>query len=216
MRKNMYSLMLSEDVVNAIDRLAAAAGTNRSGFINGILAEYVSYRTPEMRIRDMFDYMENQLKRSGDMQIMLRSSDSLFHLRSMLAYKYNPAINYNIELYRAMQNGAFGEIRVSLRTQNNTLKLYLLQFYKLWGQIETTYNPYSRIEIAGERLTKYLILPKTSSLSEDELCNRIADYITAFDRALKVFFRELDDPQSAAQSTAEIYREYFQKNRTAL
>ena len=34
MKKNMYSLMLAEDVVRAIDDLAAQEGTNRSNLIN--------------------------------------------------------------------------------------------------------------------------------------------------------------------------------------
>lgn len=47
MKKNMYSLMLAEKVVQAIDRLASEKGTNRSNLINQILAEYVSLTTPE-------------------------------------------------------------------------------------------------------------------------------------------------------------------------
>lgn len=216
MRKNMYSLMLTEDVVAAIDKLAAAEGVSRSGFINGILAEYVSYRTPEMRMRDMFDSMEQLFHRSNEMQVMLRSSDSLFNLRSMLSYKYNPAVNYSIELYRAPSRSAIGEVRVSLRTQNNSLKLYLMQFYKLWAKIEANYHPEIRLEISGERFTKYLVLPANSHLTEDDLCGMIADYITAFDKALKEFFAHLDNAETAVLRAEQCYLEYFRKYRAAL
>ena len=54
MQKNVYSIVLSSDVVAAIDRLAYSNGTSRSNMINQILAEYVSYTTPEKRLGDIF------------------------------------------------------------------------------------------------------------------------------------------------------------------
>lgn len=45
MKKTVYSLVLSENVVAEIDRLAYHKGTNRSNMINQIIAEYVSYTT---------------------------------------------------------------------------------------------------------------------------------------------------------------------------
>ena len=46
MKKTLYSLMLNEEVVNEIDRLAHKYGTNRSNLINQILAEHVNLVTP--------------------------------------------------------------------------------------------------------------------------------------------------------------------------
>ena len=37
MKKTLYSLMLSDDVVRAVDELAHSLGTNRSSLINQIL-----------------------------------------------------------------------------------------------------------------------------------------------------------------------------------
>ena len=50
MKKNVYSLVLSEDVVHEIDKMAYRQGTNRSNLVNQILAEYASLITPERRI----------------------------------------------------------------------------------------------------------------------------------------------------------------------
>ncbi len=131
----MYSLMLSEDIISEIDRLAYEAGTNRSNMINNILAEYISYRTPEMRIKTMFETIEDMISNYEGFKVMLRTSDSLFNLRSALTFKYNPTVNYSIELYRSAAD-AIGELRASLRTQNTSLKLYIMQFYKLWVKTE--------------------------------------------------------------------------------
>ena len=58
MKKSMYSLMLSEQVVEAIDRLALEQNTNRSRLINEILADYLSMVTPEKHIADVFRSIE--------------------------------------------------------------------------------------------------------------------------------------------------------------
>ena len=55
MNKSVYSIVLSDDVVAQVDRLAYKAGTSRSAMINRILADYVSYVTPEQRLRDILD-----------------------------------------------------------------------------------------------------------------------------------------------------------------
>ena len=43
MKKSVYSLVLMDDVVDAIDKLAYSMNTSRSNLINQILAEKVSY-----------------------------------------------------------------------------------------------------------------------------------------------------------------------------
>ena len=54
MGKSVYSLVLSDEVVEAVDRAAYLAGMSRSAYINKILAQSVSYVTPEQRINDIF------------------------------------------------------------------------------------------------------------------------------------------------------------------
>ena len=92
--KNVYSIVLSSDVVEKIDRLAYQNGTNRSNMINQILAEYVSYTTPEKRFREIFMRMENLLTENAFKA--LEPSDTMLSLRSALAYKYNPTVKYNV------------------------------------------------------------------------------------------------------------------------
>ena len=53
MKKTLYSLMLNEEVVREIDRMAHRMGTNRSALINQILADYTSVVTPERRIENI-------------------------------------------------------------------------------------------------------------------------------------------------------------------
>ncbi|MCR4962943.1 MAG: hypothetical protein K6B40_03575 [Firmicutes bacterium] len=208
MKKNMYSLMLAEDVVAAIDALARLAGANRSQMINSILAEYVSYRTPEQRMREMFDQMEALLGGNSALQVMLRSSESMMSLRSPLTFKYNPTIRYNVELYPTLTPVA-GELRVSLRSQNHNLLLYLSQFYKLWGKLSASVCGSGDCQISDGRFTKWLAIePGGREISEEELSRGIVEYISVFDGALKAFFYNLDQPAQAISQVENIYRRY--------
>ena len=49
-KKSIYSLVLSDDVVEAVDRLAANSGLSRSAMVNQLLAERVRCVPPEMRL----------------------------------------------------------------------------------------------------------------------------------------------------------------------
>ena len=75
MNKSVYSLVLTDDVVAEIDRIAYENGTSRSNTVNQILAEYVSYDTPEKRIREVFSEVENLLTGSSRFQVMMQPSD---------------------------------------------------------------------------------------------------------------------------------------------
>ena len=67
MNKSLYSLMLMDDVVKEVDKLALRAGTSRSNLVNERLAEYVSVSTPEKQIDSIFRSMEELLSRTTEL-----------------------------------------------------------------------------------------------------------------------------------------------------
>ncbi|MEG2166063.1 MAG: CopG family transcriptional regulator, partial [Ruthenibacterium sp.] len=97
MQKNVYSIVLMDDVVAAIDRLAYHAGTSRSNMINRILAEYSKMDTPEQRMQDIFAAVSTVIEQQNVLQPMLSASDVMLNLRSALQYKYNPSVRYVLE-----------------------------------------------------------------------------------------------------------------------
>jgi hypothetical protein len=208
--KNVYSIVLSSDIVEKIDRLAYEQGTNRSNMINQILAEYVSYTTPEKRFREIFREMETLLSENAFKA--LAPSDTMLSLRSALAYKYNPTVKYNVELYRSGQ-AEIGELRISLRTQNAGLIAYMMDFYQLWSSIETKYRGNVPFVIADGKYSRKLILCNTVGTKEIDLSRAIASYIETFDKALKLFFRYNDFPLQGAAEAEGIYREYLSANK---
>lgn len=215
MNKSVYSLVLTDDVVAEIDRIAYENGTSRSNTVNQILAEYVSYDTPEKRIREVFSEVENLLTGSSRFQVMMQPSDSMFSLRSALAYKYNPTVRYSVELNRNLQP-AIGELRVSVRSQSSALRLYMLQFFKLWSRIEQNLVGHVECAMADDRYIRRLAVAKDRKLDNEALGQAIAEYIRLFDTALKLFFNHLDQPETAIARVESLYGDYLRKNPAIL
>lgn len=215
MNKSVYSLVLTDDVVAEIDRIAYENGTSRSNTVNQILAEYVSYDTPEKRIREVFSEVENLLTGSSRFQVMMQPSDSMFSLRSALAYKYNPTVRYSVELNRNLQP-AIGELRVSVRSQSSALRLYMLQFFKLWSRIEQNLAGHVECAMADDRYIRRLAVAEDRKLDNEALGQAIAEYIRLFDTALKLFFNHLDQPETAIARVESLYGDYLRKNPAIL
>lgn len=202
MEKSVYSLVLSDRVVEAVDRMAYSLGSSRSALVNQILAESVSYVTPEKRMRDIFQSIEHMLPQSV-FQVLMQPSDAMLSLRSVLSYKYNPSVRYSVELYRDGREN-IGELRVSLRSQSSSLILYMSQFFRIWTQIEAAAGNAPDCALEDGRYTRVLRLPP-GEYSPEELGEALARYIRAMDSAMKAFFSSLDDPRAAALMMERIY-----------
>lgn len=204
MKKETYSLILSEQVISEIDKAAKDRGTSRSGLINQILAEYVRYVTPEMQMHSILSLTQEMLCSCGEYRVVSQPGGTMLSVLSALEFKYNPSVRYSVELYR--NTAPFtGELRVSLRTQNGSLLVHITRFYRLWSAAECSYRPDCQYSIDGGRYTRRLRLPdgKRAASSPEEL---ISGYISGFDRALKSFFADLDNPD-AASAVEQIYRD---------
>lgn len=190
MKKNMYSLILAEDVVNAIDKLAEEENTNRSNLINEILAEYVSVTTPQKRINDIFHGIEDLFKQLTGQQVYYQQHDNTLSIKSALEYRYRPTIRYEVELYRT-QDGTVGELKVNFRTQSPQLLNRLTEFFALWTRLEELYvaryfnDSEINYTLDETRWTRTLAVPKNAGYDDKELSRAITDYVSTFDRLMK-------------------------------
>ena len=186
----MYSLILAEDVINAIDKLAEEENTSRSNLINEILAEYVSVTTPEKRINDIFHGIEDLFKQLTGQQVYYQQHDNTLSIKSALEYRYRPTIRYEVELYRA-QGGTVGELKVNFRTQSPQLLNRLTEFFALWTRLEELYvaRYFEGAEINytldETRWTRTLKVPRNTLYGQVELSRAITDYVRTFDRLMK-------------------------------
>ena len=185
MKRSTYSLILMDDVVAAIDRLAAQQGTSRSNLINQILAEHVSCVTPEQQMRQIFACLTQQM---------------------------NSAFRYSVELHREMHGEKVGILKISCRTQSQTLLNAIQQFFLFWVQLEQAYEGIEIQElyqIESNRLTRRL---RRHGISSNEaLGTAVGKYIQLFHTVLQSYFQGLQQGVPAA-----ILRHALEKQYVAL
>ena len=188
MQKSLYSLILMDDVVREIDAIAREQNTNRSNLINQILAEYVSMVTPEQRIYNIFNCIDNLLGHNA-FDSYIEPHESTMSLKSSLNYKYRPTIRYLVELYRTGENAA-GELKIIFRTQSEELLFRLEEFFELWTKMEKIYlKTYSAQAInysfENGKFTRTFAMPRDRIYDNEETARAISDYIRMFDDIVK-------------------------------
>lgn len=189
MKKTLYSLMLSDDVVREIDALAHRQGTSRSSLINQILAEHVDLVTPERRIRDIFSQMEALLL--GDRELVPHRAPNAMSLslKSSLQYRYRPTVRYSVELF-CDHGGALGELSATFRTQSAELLAAMERYFLDLKSVETELvAPLlgGRIDYAlyGGRFTRSLCLSHVRGADAHAAAAAISAYVRLFDALMK-------------------------------
>lgn len=189
MKKNLYSLILSDDVINEVDILAHQAGTSRSNMVNQILAEYCSVVTPEQRISDIFQAIENILAPSRELVPFFVPNALTMSLKSSLQYKYRPTVKYEVGLDRS-GGDTLGELTVVFRTQSSELIARMTEFFRLWKRIEDCHlaphlETLQDYALYDTRFVRSIAMPRGRDLSSEDIAQTISDYIQLFDRLLK-------------------------------
>lgn len=201
--KSIYSLVLSDDVVEAVDRLARSSGLSRSAMVNQLLAERVCCVTPEMRLKSITSAILGAV--SEEFFLTEQPSAATVACKTALKYRYKPTLRYSVELFGA-ENKRAGELRISVRTQNNELYSHLSDFFRCWTELEQKYiagkiSQDILFAIEPGRFTRTLNMP-VNGISDEELGQAVADYMAVLDEAMKQYFAQLPD-RSTARAAAE-------------
>ena len=191
MKKNLYSLTLSDEVVREVDALAHRLGTNRSALVNRILAEYVSVPTPERRINDIFEAIESLVSPSRELVPFFAPNSQSMSLKSSLAYKYRPTVKYEVDLSGDGED-TLGTLNVVFRTQSAELIAALTDFFRLWARIENAclaplLGGAVACSLYDGRFVRPLAMPRGHARSAEDIAGAISAYVQLFDRLLKGF-----------------------------
>ena len=215
MSKTLYSMMLSEDVVQEVDRLAHLRGTNRSALVNQILAEYVDLMTPERRIREIFRQIGEILGTDRELVPNLAPNAQSISMRSSLQVRYRPTVKYSVELYRE-RGEAVGALTVAFRTQSAALLQSMEDFFRLIARIEDEYvaprlpQPV-RYTLTPGRFVRTLC-PRTDGTADAcEAARAISEYVRLFDRLMKLFIGGAD-----AQLVAQEYLQWLHEGNVIM
>lgn len=207
MGNSIYSLVLSDEVVDAVDALAHGNGLSRSAMINRILAERVALTTPEMRLQEILEAVRGAM---GECFVLTEMPGSAtLCARSSLKYRYKPTARYSVEIYSKNGKKA-GEIRVSFRTQNTELIDALDGFFGCWIELEKKYISEALSDdivfsINAGKFTRTLNMPR-EDISDDALGEAVADYMAMLDGTMKKYFGALPDVSSAKIAAENYYK----------
>lgn len=213
MSKSVYSLVLTDEIVRAIDSLAYRMNTSRSALIDRILAEKLSMQTPEIRMRNI---MENISSFFDDEIFRLQTvaGDGGMLIKSPLPYKYKPTIRYSVELLR--EDRYLGRLKVSFRTQNMALMELMNDFLTYFANIERRHLSHFDgidvvMQIDNDKMVRMLnkpIIKDGRSVSDPNLiAEAIADYVNFLDRAIKLYFENADNKKQAVSLVDSLYNE---------
>ncbi len=211
MTKSIYSLVLSDEVVEAIDRLADSERLSRSALVNRILAERVAYPTPEMRLGTILESLVNSM---NDAFIPDKSTGGTLMARTTLKYRYKPTVRYSVEIFSDNGKRA-GILRVTFRSTNAELIRDLTGFFRYWTALEKEYisgliSESIVCEISDGRLSRTLNMPD-DNISDSALGEAVAEYMELFDNTMKLYFAQLPDVENAQISAENCYRSALKK-----
>ena len=136
------------------------------------------------------------------------------NLRSSLDYKYNPSVKYSLELYKG--GDAIGALKMSMRTQNAALISYMMDFYKLFAGLESSYIKGTSYYLEGDKFVRELKDRTGRQMTAEELGNAIAEYIKMVDKCLKAYFYNIDNEKAATFEVDRILAAYIDKNGAIL
>ena len=122
-----------------------------------------------------------------------------------------------IELYRSFDN-SIGKLKVSLRTQSESLIGEFERFTELWMRLEQQYIighfPHGITYETGDgKFTRTFCLPPDKhKLTDDAIAAALSEYITMFDEMIKLYFANCADREKAAALVHKRYEEYYAGN----
>ena len=209
MKRSVYSLVLADEIIDEIDKIAYQLNTSRSNLINQILAEKVEVMTPEMRMKDIFSQIEELM--GGKFQLLNQTSDAVMSVKSPLKFKYRPTIRYSFELFRSFQ-GCVGRLKVVFRTQNKELIENCGEFFSYWIKIEEKYiGKYFKsglpAAISEGKFVRDFYEITNGGLTDDEISLWVGNYIQLFDKCIQIFFDNLENKGKALVKIEKLYRE---------
>lgn len=214
MEKHTYSIVLTDTVVREVDRLAAQKGTSRSNMMNQILADYFSCNTPEKQMASIFSMIENQMQTL--FRVQMQASDAMLSLNSALQYKYRPTIRYRVELLRMPSENTIGWLKISCRTQNQTLLYSMQQFFHFWIGLELQTNPaYQSISKMYTLMENGFVrrLLRRNLQNEEQIADAISQHIRQFDCLIKRYFAGLQQQIPLEQLQDALEQSYLQMQK---
>ncbi len=214
MRQSLYSIMLSSEIIDEIDKLAFKKEVDRSSMLNEILADYLSIKIPQMNLKEVFDMIELNMNSSSIFRVDSNLTDCIINVKSPIEHEYRPALKYSVEVFNK-NDARVGKLKLIYRTYDMHALSRFNNFIDIWISLEThyihKYFPKNSIkyEVESGRFSRILMIPKDLSPVTNEILSKgICDYIRELDELLKLY---LNNIEFDAKKVEKIYIDYINK-----
>lgn len=182
MTKNIYSLLLSENSVRAIDKIAAKRNMSRSAVIDEILSRYTGTENSDNFFREIWSETESLFSRAETMKFVNNAQTNMAQVITSLPYKYNPKVRYTLEL--SDEPDVLCYVTLNTRTQNPLLSAVFGTFYARLAQLEDKYLD----NVSAKMLDgKYVSVLHGQLSRTHETSLQITEYILTLDGMLRAF-----------------------------
>lgn len=211
MHKSVYSVLLSDELVDGLDELAYKNGVSRSAMLDRLLAEYLTVETEEMKMANALSNMGRLIERYSGLRFTNSPSSGMAFVQSALSYRYNPTVKYSVELFPA---GDLGQLKISLRTGNKTLIAIMEDFYSLFIALEKKYVGDRAYGYSNGKFVRVFLRP--DGVSSKVIGEAIAEYVADFNQYLRTYFFSLDDTRRARREVEREYAKNIEKKEVIL
>lgn len=188
MAKSIYSLLLSDDAVRAIDRIASKRNMSRSAVIDEILSEHTGTANANNDFRKIWTEVEGLFARAETMHFVNNAQVNLAQVITSLPYKYNPKVRYMLEL--SDKPHTLCTITLNTRTQNPFLSAVFGTFYARLAQLEDRYLSNVSASVNGGKYVSVLYGEESDTA---DVSRQIVEYILTLDGMLRAFVCGDDD-----------------------
>lgn len=211
MHKSVYSVLLSDELVDGLDELAYKNGVSRSAMLDRLLAEYLTVETEEMKMVNALSNMGRLIETYSGLRFTNSPSSGMAFVQSALSYRYNPTVKYSVELFPA---GDLGQLKISLRSGNKTLIAIMEDFYSLFVTLEKKYVGDRVYGYADGKFIRVFLRP--DGVSSKVIGEAIAEYVADFNQYLRTYFFSLDDTRRACREVEREYAKNIEKKEVIL
>lgn len=196
MKKSIYSLVLLDDVVEAVDQLAYRKNTNRSQLINDILAEYLGLLTPRQKVIRIMDRISQMVEKER-IQVKSKNDYGSLQFGTFIKYKYKPSIRYSFEFNTHDDGGRYAVLKIQSRSKSEELNKHFERFFNGICYIDQKRFPeiYQREIInsthsnSNNRFSReFLRGIALESMDDEAVAEYLSCYLLMMDHAINYYF----------------------------
>ncbi|MDK2905800.1 MAG: hypothetical protein PWR12_1876 [Eubacteriaceae bacterium] len=213
MKKSVYSLMLFDEIVEKIDQMAYENNTNRSQLINDLLAERIGMVTPEQKIQQILEQLNQNFNQT--LSVSQINKNSSIQFGKSLKFKYRPKIRYSYE-FLSNQEGKYAVLKISCRTKSEILNEHFESFFSLISDIENERRLDDDKWVENTTNHKFVrAFQEEGGLSKDveSVAGNLTAYLKMIDEAMNVYFSEIDEGKDLSEQMNAIYQKFIKKQR---